>query len=149
MDREPKQLATQIIRVINHLIFLEKRIVFQYRGLRLHPSEIHLMSVIHNRPDLNAGGMASSLGVSNGAVSQTLGRLEKKGVISRLKDPSQKNSVTAVFTDVGKGAMEAFEAERAARVESFSRYLAGLSDAERETIKGFLGHLGEFLEGLG
>jgi DNA-binding MarR family transcriptional regulator len=148
MNPEPTQLAAQIRRVINRLIFLEKRSVLRHGGLRLHPSEIHLMQIISEYPDLNAGEMAQRLGVSNGAVSQTLSRLEKKGVIHKHKDPSLKNRVTASFTASGKEAMERFEVEQASSRELFSNYLAGLSKSEREIIGSFLARIEEFMQGL-
>jgi DNA-binding MarR family transcriptional regulator len=112
MHPEPIKLAGQIRRVTNRLIFLEKRSVFRHEGLRLHPSEIHLMQVIAEHPDLNAGQMAQKLGVSNGAVSQTLARLERKGVIKKAKDPSLKNRVSAAFTASGRQAIQRFERNR-------------------------------------
>jgi DNA-binding MarR family transcriptional regulator len=148
MHPEPRKLAGQIRRVINRLIFLEKRTVFRHEGLRLHPSEIHLMQVIAEYPDLNAGEMAQKLGVSNGAVSQTLARLEKKGVIKKVKDPSLKNRVSAAFTASGRQAIQLFEEQRASSGESFSNYLAGLSEPEREVIGSFLSRVNEFLKGL-
>jgi DNA-binding MarR family transcriptional regulator len=148
MHSEPKKLAGQISRVANRLIFLEKRAVFRHEGLRLHPSEIHLMQVIAEHPDLSAGEMAQKLGVSNGAVSQTLARLERKGVIKKTKDPSLKNRVSATFTESGREAIQLFEEERASSVESFSNYLAGLSEREREVIESFLSHVDDFLKGL-
>jgi DNA-binding MarR family transcriptional regulator len=116
--------------------------------LRLHPSEIHLMQVIAEQPDLNAGEMAQRLGVSNGAVSQTLARLERKGVIQKEKDPSLKNRVTAAFTDTGKKAIKGFEEEQASSVEAFSKYLAGLSERDRKVIGSFLSNVEELLKGL-
>jgi DNA-binding MarR family transcriptional regulator len=148
MPPQPRYIANRIRRVINRLIFLEKRSVLQLGRLRLHPSEIHLMQVIQEQPDLNAGEMAQRLGVSNGAVSQTLARLERKGVITKAKDPSLKNRVTAIFTPSGSAAIQCFEEERASSVESFSNYLASLSEREREVIEGFLSHIEEFLEEL-
>jgi len=148
MPPHPRHLADRIRRVINRLIFLEKRSVFQLGGLRLHPSEIHLMQVISEEPDRSAGEMARILGVSNGAVSQTLARLERKGVITKVKDSSLKNRVTAIFTTTGRMAIERFEEARAASVKSFATYLAGLSDAERKAIEGFLSHMEGFLEEL-
>jgi DNA-binding MarR family transcriptional regulator len=145
---EPMKLALRIRRVINRFIFLEKRSVLRLGELRLHPSEIHLMQVIRERADLNAGEMAQRLGVSNGAVSQTLARLEKKGVIRKAKDSSLKNRVTATFTPTGKEAIQRFENERAASAASFSNYLAGLSEAEREVIESFLAHLEKLLDEL-
>jgi DNA-binding MarR family transcriptional regulator len=70
------------------------------------------MQVIAEHPDLNAGEMAQKLGVSNGAVSQTLARLERKGVIKKVKDPSLKNRVTASFTASGSQAIQLFEKNR-------------------------------------
>jgi len=148
MNQEPRKLAAQIRRVINRLIFFEKRSVLRHGGLRLHPSEIHLMQVINEYPDANAGEMAQKLGVSNGAVSQTLARLERKGVIKKSKDPSLKNRVTAAFTPSGKESMERFEAQQAPARESFSNYLAGLSKNEREVIESFLSHIEEFVQKL-
>ena len=148
MNPEPRKLAAQIRRVINRLIFLEKRSVLRHGGLRLHPSEIHLMQVISEYPDVSAGEMAQRLGVSNGAVSQTLARLERKGVIRKSKDPSLKNRVTAAFTASGREAMEGFEAGQASSRESFSNYLAGLSKSEREVIGSFLSRIEEFLQRL-
>ena len=93
--------------------------------------------------------MAQKLGVSNGAVSQTLARLERKGVIKKAKDPSLKNRVTAAFTASGRQAIQRFEEKQASSVESFSNYLAGLSEREREVIGSFLSQVDEFLKGLG
>jgi DNA-binding MarR family transcriptional regulator len=149
MQPESRKLAGRIRRVVNRLIFLEKRSVFQHEALRLHPSEIHLMQAIKEYPDLNAGEMAKKLGVSNGAVSQTMSRLERKGVITKDKDPSLKNRVTATFTEFGRAAIQRFEEQQASSVESFSAYLAGLSQAEKEVIGGFLSRAEEFLERLG
>jgi len=149
MRSEPTKLAGRIRRVVNRLIFLEKRNVFQNEGLRLHPSEIHLMQVIKEGPDLNAGEMAKRLGVSNGAVSQTLARLERKGVINKAKDSSLKNKVTATFTESGRTAIRLFEQKQASSVQSFSNYLANLSDTEIEVIGGFLSRVEVFLEKLG
>jgi len=107
------------------------------------------MQVIKERPDLNAGEMAQRLGVTNGAVSQTLARLERKGVINKTKDSSLKNKVTATFTESGSTAIQLFEQKQASSVQSFSNYLANLSDTEKQVIARFLSRVEEFLERLG
>jgi DNA-binding MarR family transcriptional regulator len=106
------------------------------------------MQVISEYPDASAGEMAQRLGVSNGAVSQTLTRLERKGVIKKYKDPSLKNRVTAEFTASGREAMARFEAEQASSRELFSNYLKGLSESERKIIESFLSRIEEFMQGL-
>jgi DNA-binding MarR family transcriptional regulator len=148
MNPELKKLADQLRRVLNGLIFLEKRSVLRHGGLRLHPSEIHLMQVISEQPNLNAGDMAQKLGISNGAVSQTLARLERKGIIKKSKDPALKNRVTATFTAFGKEAIKRFEAKQASSRKAFSAYLAGLSERDRKVIGSFLSNVEEFLNRL-
>jgi DNA-binding MarR family transcriptional regulator len=106
------------------------------------------MQVISEYPNASAGEMAQRLGVSNGAISQTLARLEKKGMIHKHKDTSLKNRVTAAFTASGKEAMERFEAEQASSKELFSNYLKGLSKTERKAIESFLSHIEEFVQRL-
>ena len=100
MYSQPQRIAGQIRRVINRSMLLEKRSILNHETLRLYPSEIHLLQVIKEGEDLSAGEMARKLGISNGAVSQTLKRLEKKGVIKKTKDPALKNKVTATLTEV-------------------------------------------------
>lgn len=141
-------MAGQIRRVVNRSIFMEKRSVVHYNQLRLYPSEIHLLQVIKEGEDLSAGEMARRLGISIGAVSQTLNRLEKKGVIKKNKIPALKNKVTVTFTKTGMGALQRFEEEQEKTMRAFSGYLTGLSEKERKVIERFLSRMEEFLEGL-
>jgi DNA-binding MarR family transcriptional regulator len=141
-------MAGQIRRVLNRSMVLEKRSMVYHEGLRLYPSEIHLLQVIREGGDPSAGEMAKRLGISNGAVSQTLKRLEKKGVIHKTKDPALKNKLTATLTGDGEGALRIFEAEREQAMKAFSNYLSGLSAREGRTIEGFLTRLEQFLAKL-
>ena len=148
MQSQLIQIAGQIRRVINRSIILEKRSIVHHEGLRLYPSEIHLLQVIREEADLSAGEMARKLGLTNGAVSQTLNRLEKKGVIKKTKDPALKNKLTVTFTETGSAALRRFEEGQAATMKAFSTYLAGLSERERTVIGGFLFRLEGFLKSL-
>jgi DNA-binding MarR family transcriptional regulator len=148
MESQTQKIAGQIRRVINRSMLLEKRSILHHEDLHLYPSEIHLMQVINEGTDLSAGEMARKLGISNGAVSQTLNRLEKKGVIKKTKDPALKNKVTATFTEPGSAAIRQFEQGQEATMKAFSSYLSGLSEGEKKVIEGFLSHLDEFLRRL-
>jgi len=148
MSSSPKKVAGQVRRVINRLIFLEKRSVFKHGILRLYPSEIHLMQVLNETPDLNAGKMAQRLGISNGAVSQTLARLERKKIIIKTKDPALKNELTVTFTESGKAAIQGFEREQVSAIDAFSGYLSGLSNNDINIIEHFLSHMEDLLKML-
>ena len=141
-------LAAHIMRIINKLIFLEKKSIFEFQGLRLYPSEIHLMGVITADQAINATAMARALGVTKGAVSQTLTRLEKKGILYKTKDPYNKNELTAHFTKLGEAAMESHQKMRSGLQKEYEQYLAALPEGEKEVIKQFLSHVEQFVDRL-
>ncbi|HXP95573.1 MAG TPA: MarR family transcriptional regulator [Telmatospirillum sp.] len=131
--------------VINRLIFLEKRFVFRQDGLSLHPSELHVLMAVRSEPESNATRLAERLGVTKGAVSQVLKRLEGKGVIVKHVDSSQKNEVTVSFTPSGRKVLESFLAQRGATQQRFHAYLSSLSETEGRTLRRFLDQFGSFL----
>ena len=141
-------IAAQIIRIINKFIFLEKKSVLEYRGIRLFPSEIHLMAVIAEDQATNATIMANKLGITKGAVSQTFSRLEKKGVLTKIKDPYNKNELTAYFTELGKGALKEHRKLRAAFQAEYEQYFSSLSEDDRKIIQSFLSHMEQFADRL-
>jgi DNA-binding MarR family transcriptional regulator len=149
MTSQTIKMASQLRRVINRTMLLEKRIIFRREALRLYPSEVHLMQVISEESGLSAGEMAQRLGITVGAVSQTLARLEKKGMIRKTKDPSLKNKLTATFTKSGKAAVQGFRQEQEETLKVFSNYLDGLSGKERKIIEGFLSKMEELIQDLG
>ena len=88
MKTSTDKIKKQIIQVINKTIFKEKKKIFKFKGVSLYPSEVHLMLMIKNDIDTNATKIAKQLGVTKGAVSQTLSRLEKKDILLKTKDPT-------------------------------------------------------------
>lgn len=141
-------LSAQISRVINQLLFLEKRSVFTCRGITLHPSEIHVMGVLVEDAEANVTAIAEALGITKGAVSQTLSRLEKKGMITKTRDPLNKNELKVRFTPAGRRTIDAFAKVRADTDRRYDAYLSGLTDAERHTIRTFLTQVEQFITDL-
>ncbi|MEW5733432.1 MAG: MarR family transcriptional regulator [Thermodesulfobacteriota bacterium] len=143
------ELEEAMAGIANRLIFLEKKTIHRHGGMRLHPTEIHLLMLIAGAPDLNAGEMAARLKVTTGAVSQTLTRLEKKGAIAKFRDPARKNELSARFTPEGKQALESFTKARREERMRFAGYLDGLTSKDQEVIACFLARWDEFLARLG
>jgi hypothetical protein len=49
-----KVFAGHIFRIINKLIFLEKKSMLEFEGVKLYPSELHLIDVINDNQTANA-----------------------------------------------------------------------------------------------
>jgi len=148
MDNNNTSLAEQILRISNKLIFLEKKSIVKHGGLKLYPSEIHLIDVIVKGQDINASKMAARLGVTKGAVSQTLARLEKKGILYKTKDPQNRNELTVHFTPLGKKVLEEQRKLRTTFHEQYDKYFSNISEEEEVIIMGFLKKMEEFFDGL-
>jgi len=140
--------ADGIARIINKLIFLEKKSIVEIGGIRLFPSEIHLLLVIAADRSVNAVTMARRLGISKGAVSQTLARLEKKGVLVKQRDPAYKNELTAHFTELGEKALARHNNLQQSLQAEYAAYLAAISQEERQVIQEFLRHIEGFIDRL-
>jgi len=143
-----ESFADHISQTINKLIFLEKKSIVEIDGVRLFPSEIHLMLVIEADRSVNAVTMAKRLGISKGAVSQTLTRLEKKGVLQKRKDPAYKNELTAHFTALGEKALQQHRNLRASLLNEYDAYLDTITEPDRQVIQKFLLHIERFIDKL-
>ena len=96
----------------------------------------------------NATQMAEVLGITKGAVSQTIARLEKKGILQKEKDPLNKNELTLSFTPLGK---EIFNKYQKLKSEAFRKYinmLSSYSENEFDVIDRFLTQLEEIFNKL-
>ena len=149
MSLQHRSLIAQVFRFINKILFIEKKTTFQFNDVKLYPSEIHLILFIHQEQDTNATRMAERLGVTKGAVSQTLSRLEKKGILRKIKDPYNKNELTVEFTALGQRAIAEHQEKMAFLHQKYMQQLAALTHEQRELISSFLAHLTAAFDEIG
>ena len=133
-----KSDVEQLFHFIDRILFIEKRTTFQFKEVKLYPSEIHLILLIHNERTTNGTLMAERLGVTKGAISQTLSRLEKKGILVKTKDPYMKNELTIEFMPLGKEVLRHYLQRLEGLQLDFDAYLSKLTEGERDAIKSFL-----------
>ena len=148
MQNTTEKIQKQIIQVINKIIFAEKKKIFKFEGITLYPSEVHLMLAIKSGIDTNATEIAREFGLTKGAISQTITRLEKKGVISKIKDPFNKNELTLSLTDFGKKAHGFCQSAQIAFFKAHPDYLTDLKPKEKEVVLEFLQHMEKALDDL-
>lgn len=138
MNTTNQSVMGQLQRVVNKILFLKRQSLFQFRGVAFFPSEVHLMLVIKEKIATNATRMAEELGVTKGAVSQGLTRLEKKGVLIKTKDPSNKNELSLAFTPLGIEVFEHYSKQAADLFDGPKGFLEQLTDMEKQAIQHFL-----------
>src|SRR5210317_977618 len=65
-------------------------------------SEIHLIEIIGDTQDLSVTDLSRHMGVTKGAVSQSLKRLEKKGFTTKKTDPENLSRTIVMLTSKGQ-----------------------------------------------
>lgn len=71
-------------------------------GDKLYMREAHFVMAIGPGEGKTMSEIAQKLDVTQGAVSQTAARLEKKGYIQRLKCPTNRRQIIALLTEKGE-----------------------------------------------
>jgi DNA-binding MarR family transcriptional regulator len=101
-----KELVDLFIRVVNKYNALEKVPAGDAAEGGLRHSERHMLDTIAKRPELNITEHADALGVTKGAVSQVVTKLEAKGFITRLKKGGNGKAVYLELTKRGRNLAE-------------------------------------------
>ncbi|GIQ67902.1 MULTISPECIES: MarR family winged helix-turn-helix transcriptional regulator [Paenibacillaceae] len=71
-------------------------------GKQIYYAEIHIVSAIHDHEGIHVSGLADLLGVTIGAVSQILMKLEKKGLIKKERDARNQSRFLLKLTPDGE-----------------------------------------------
>jgi DNA-binding MarR family transcriptional regulator len=138
------ELVELILTAVDKILHVEKGRVLEAEGVKLHPSEIHLLLFLHANPEANAKEIAQRFSVTKGAVSQTLTRLESKGVLAKGRNPEAQTELALSLTAAGRRLMPHVLRVKAAAEQRFDAHLSGLSEGEREAVQRFFR---SFLEG--
>ena len=70
-------------------------------GVLMHTKEIHTVQAIGRHSGINVTRLAEHTGVTKGAVSQTLKKLIRKGLVQRTHAPGNEKEVVLELTDLG------------------------------------------------
>jgi DNA-binding MarR family transcriptional regulator len=68
--------------------------------LGVSETDLHCLNIIENSGGLTAGALAAEAGLTNGAITGVLDRLEKAGFARRATDPTDRRRVKVEVTDV-------------------------------------------------
>ena len=137
MKERVANIGEILVRAVNKMIDNEKK-PRQY-GLKqlLYPSEIHMLMMIGQNPEAGVTGLAEKAGITKGAVSQTVKKLENKGLIKKQTDPADSKRIVLELTNKGRVAYYAHEQYHEETDRDLFRYLNSLSDKKLKVIEEF------------
>jgi DNA-binding MarR family transcriptional regulator len=112
-------------------------------------SEIHLVEVIGQNEGLSVTDMAKRLGITKGAISQTLKKLEEKGLVIKEVDPTNTSRVTVSLSTKGKVGYYSHLQWHEKMDGGFRDYFVHLPEDKIKFLEEFLSILEQFLKKRG
>jgi len=125
LDRSPKRFGTD--ELLTH-------------------SEIHLIEIIGSNEGLSVTDIGKAMGVTKGAVSQNLKKLEDKQYTDKSPDPENRSRSIVGLTAKGWTAYWAHKHWHETMDGGFAQYINDLSDDELSIIIAFLERTEDFLQ---
>jgi DNA-binding MarR family transcriptional regulator len=113
----------------------------------LSGTEIHLLELIgDNDESLSVSDLSRLLGITKGAVSQSLKRIENKGFISKEDDPENLSRLIVKLTFKGKTAYFAHKHWHESMDGGFKEYFLGLDQGKLDFLIEFMNKVEVFLK---
>ncbi|MFI5823708.1 MarR family winged helix-turn-helix transcriptional regulator [Streptomyces rishiriensis] len=143
LDTSPMEVVGLLKRATG---LLDRAVEPLYAGAPLTAPEVDLLIPLrHATGPMIASALAARAGLSRAGVSKTLGRLERRGFITRAPSPADRRAALVTVTEAGARAVDdLFPRQLAAE----SELLANLGQ-DREWVVGALARLVQAMESSG
>lgn len=105
------------------------------RHVGLHPSDLECLDILLLSGPCTAGGIMAHTGLTSGAVTAMIDRLERRRLVTRTRDPADRRRVQVAVDQEAVAPIAAFYVSGALRWEPA---LAEFAEAELATIERFL-----------
>lgn len=111
-------------------------------GLGINRTDARSLDLLELYGEQTAGELADRAGVSTGAMTGVLDRLERRGYVERIRDPEDRRRIRVAITKHGFAESSRFWGPAAARLD---RVIAGLNDEEMALLAGLHRDMAEAL----
>ncbi len=123
--------------LVRNLAYFDKRLHVYDIKEPLYSSEIHIICIIAENPDIHVTGIAKRMGFSKSAASQMLAKLEKRGMLLKGVSPDKLTKLTFSLTDSGRKVYEFHEELHREFHLRFQAILSDRSEEEQNMLQNF------------
>jgi len=132
MPSDPSDLPTTLRRAVGRL---SRRLRQTQAGADLTPSQYEVLVTLALHSPVRHADLAALDGLNPTMLSRVVGKLEARGLATRLADDADGRFVHVAITDEGRDLVARVRQERAAVLRSA---LSSLSDEEVRTVEAAL-----------
>jgi DNA-binding MarR family transcriptional regulator len=133
-DEAPQEMTDLLLtldRVVSRLAAIQQTPRMYGTTVRLYSTEIHTIQAIGKMPRANVTRLAKHMGVTKGAISQTIAKLVGKGLVHKERAPGDLREVCLELTELGRVAHRNHEAFDRQILSAFRAYCG--SDMDEKT----------------
>ncbi len=135
------KISYTFLRVVTKLSEIDRKTRCYGTDQPLFNAEIHMIKSIKENEGIHVTGLADMLGVTKGAVSQVIQKLERKGMIVKDTDPRNLSKLALHLTPKGETAYMHHEDLHRQFDELFDIVLENASEENKTFLKNFLNSL--------
>jgi DNA-binding MarR family transcriptional regulator len=124
-------------RMLNKIYFREKKPLEYGLGLKLYRAEVHIIEAIGKHPGINVTELATGLGITKGAVSQTLLKLSKKNLVIKNRHNNNDKELALYLSAGGMMVYVLHEDFHKHLFEKFTKEFSDFEQRDFEALKRF------------
>lgn len=140
------KISYTFLRVVTKISELDRKTRHYGTDQLLYEAEIHMVKSIKENEGIHVTGLADMLGVTKGAVSQIIGKLERKGMIVKDTDPRNLSRLILRLTAKGETAYLHHEKLHQQFDGLFNSALENASEENKAFLKNFFNSLDEKID---
>ena len=140
------QIIEQLRRIARKKGELEKEPHEYGTGILMQHAEMYLVEILGQNEGLSVTRIAGIMQITKGAVSQTLKKLEYKGLVQKYPDPANASRTLLYLSAAGKKVLGAHQKWHRRVDGGFTEYLNSLQGSDMLVIRDFLNRYEFFLD---
>ena len=140
------QIVEQLRRIARKKSELEKTPHEYGTGILMQHAEMYMVETLGQNEGLSVTRLAGIMQITKGAVSQTLKKLEGKGLVQKFPDPANASRTLLYLSPDGKRVLKAHQKWHRKVDGGFNEYLESLKGSDVLTIRNFLNRYEFFLD---
>lgn len=105
MNETRRTLNELLVNLFNNILAIEERNLRE-QGVDLSMTEVHILEAIVKSESNMMSAVAKHLMVTQGTLTVSAAKLEKKGYVKRFKDDNDKRIVRLLLTDKAKHSLD-------------------------------------------
>ncbi|WDV46353.1 MarR family transcriptional regulator [Clostridiaceae bacterium M8S5] len=146
VDNKRKDVIEKYITLTEKILKNSNDARFYGTDVEIYRSEIHIINIIGNNSDMHISEIARKFGVTKGAISKTIKKLEKKGLVEKIIDVNNNTRTLVKLTEKGTIAYLAHEQYHNQYDKDMYLYLESLKLKDLEILDTFLEKANEMAE---